>query len=368
MEERIIQALLIKYAEGKCTEEEKALVESAYLFENTTHADELSKEDISNDLAEIFNELPRPNRKRQLWPKIAAAACLVLASGVAMYVFINPGAKQKKAVPSYTNIILPGKNTAALTLVSGKIIQLTEAKKGVVIHTSQITYEDGTPITGNNETGYETISTPNGGQYRIVLSDGSQIMINAASTLRFPSNFHGSATRTVELKGEAYFEVAKDKLHPFLVTAGDQKVEVLGTHFNVAGYSDEPEIKTTLLEGSVKVSSLATGATRQLNPGQQASFSRNGINIKKVDVDDEVAWKNGYFMFNYETLEEVMLKISRWYDIKVQYEDPAVKSIVFFGTISKFERFSKVLNMLERTKKVKFLVDGRVVTIKNRIN
>ncbi|MDB5158852.1 MAG: iron dicitrate transport regulator FecR [Mucilaginibacter sp.] len=367
MEEKGIQVLLIKYTEGKCTEEEKALVESAYLFENTRHTDDLSKEDISDDLAAIFNELPRESKKRQLWPKLAAAACIFLALSAMFYIFTKSGTETKKPA-NYTNVILPGKNTAALTLASGEIIQLSGAKRGIVIQPNQIAYEDGTPVRGNIESGYETISTPNGGQYQIVLSDGSRIMINAATSLRFLSNFRGLATRTVELKGEAYFEVAKDKLHPFLVTGGDQTVEVLGTHFNIANYSDGHEIKTTLLEGAVKVSSLKAGVTRRLNPGQEASFSGNGINIKNVDVDDAVAWKNGYFMFNYETLEEVMIKISRWYDIEVRYEDPAIKSIVFFGTISKFESISKVLNMLERTKKVKFLIDGRVIKIKSLTN
>jgi transmembrane sensor len=365
MEEREIQALLIKYAEGKCTEEEKVLVESAYLLENERYTDELSKEAIAGDLAEVFRELPRPVRKIQMWPKIAAAACIVLALGIGLYVFRNSNSSAKKT-DSYTNLISPGKNTATLTLASGKVIQLAGSKAGVVINASQFTYDDGTRIGSNNEAGYQTISTPNGGQYKIVLPDGSRIMLNAATTLRFPSNFHGLPTRTVELKGEAYFEVAKDKHHPFLVTAGDQKVEVLGTHFNIASYSEQPEIKTTLIEGSVKVSSIKSGLTKQLSPGQQATFSGNTINIQDIDVDDAVAWKNGYFMFNYESLEEVMVKISRWYDIDVQYDDATVKSTIFFGTISKFESITKVLNMLERTKKVKFQVDGRIIKVISR--
>lgn len=362
MGEREIQALLIKYAEGKCTEEEKALIESAYLLENTKYTDEVSNEEIASDLAQVFTKLPRPNRQRQLWPKIAAAACMILAFSVGWYVFTNSNQQLKKS-DSYANGILPGKNTATLTLASGKVIQLTGSKKGVVINASQFAYDDGTRIGSNNESGYQTISTPNGGQYKIVLSDGSQIMLNAATTLRFPSNFRGLSSRTVELKGEAYFEIAKDKLHPFLVTAGDQKVEVVGTHFNITSYSEESEIKTTLLEGSVKVSSLKTGLTKYLNPGQQASFSENAINVQDVEVEDAVAWKNGYFMFNYENLEDVMGKISRWYNIEVQYDDPSVKSVVFFGTISKFESILKVLNMLERTKKVKFQVNGRIIKV-----
>jgi transmembrane sensor len=365
MDEKEIHDLLIKYAEGNCTPDEKALVETAYLLENSRHADELSKQEIARDLADVLTRLPQPYRQRQLWPKAVAAACMILALGAGWFLYQrSDGELKKKEI--YSTLILPGKNRATLTLASGKVITLNSSKKGIVINAAQYTYDDGTQVANGNESGYQTISTPKGGQYNVVLSDGSQIMLNAATTLRFPSDFHGLAARNVELKGEAYFEIAKDKTHPFTVTSGDQKVEVLGTHFDVESYPENAEIKTTLLEGAVKVSSLKTGLTKHLMPGQQASFLANGINIKDVEAEDAIAWKNGYFMFNYETMEEAMTKIARWYDIKVEYTDPSVKNIVFFGTISKFESISKVLNMLERTKKVEFQVEGRIVKISNR--
>jgi transmembrane sensor len=365
MEEKQIKALLTKYAEGKCSPEEEALLESAYLLDNESHAHELSEEEIESDIKAVFDALPRPIKRNTTWSKVAIAACLIVALGTGLLLFENSVEKQKKPA-AYSVAIKPGKDAATLTLPSGNLIVLNGSKKGITINAKELAYDDGTKIGSNEEIGDQIINTPKGGQYKVVLPDGTLVILNAASSLKFPSTFKGAVSRNVELRGEGYFEVAKDKKHPFRVTAGGQEVEVLGTHFNISNYPEDTEIRTTLLEGSVKVSSINKSFNKMIKPGQQAAFANGGILVSNVDVDDAVAWKNGYFMFNYETLESVMLKISRWYDIEVKYDDPSIKDIVFFGTISKFENISKVLNMLERTKKVKFQINGRTLTADKR--
>lgn len=365
MEEQEIKKLLIRYAEGKCTEEEKSLVESAYLFQEDHTPDGLTNESVSNDLSAIYDKLPKPRSASRIWYRVAAAACVFICLTVGLFkVYVQSPGKQN-ADKYVVNPILPGKNVASLTLSNGKVIPLQGAKQAVVINTKELSYQDGSPIANTADTGYQSVQTPKGGQYKVVLSDGTEIMLNADTYLKYPTNFQGLKNRKVELKGEAYFEVAKDKHHPFLVETGDQKIEVLGTHFNVSHYDNEPEIKTTLLEGAVKVTINKTALTKELRPGQQSTFAQNNLRVRDVETDDAVAWKNGYFMFNYERLDHVMLEISRWYNVDLTYDDPSLKNTIFFGTISKFNDISKVLNMLERTKKVKFEIEGRVVRVKN---
>jgi ferric-dicitrate binding protein FerR (iron transport regulator) len=208
---------------------------------------------------------------------------------------------------------------------------------------------------------YNTISTPKGGQYQVTLSDGSKVWLNAASSLRFPATFSGKE-RKVELTGEGYFEVAHNKKMPFHVTVNDLDVEVLGTHFNINAYADESAIKTTLLEGSVKV--VKGNETKIIEPGEQASVttSEDEINVKQqVDLEQVVAWKNGIFQFERADIESVMRQISRWYDIDVDYHGRVSEH--FGGTISRDVNISDVLKMLEMTGGVNFKIDGKKVIV-----
>jgi len=364
MEEKEIQALLTRYLSGDCNEEEIALVETVYLLDRKSYTAELSSQNITDDVNQVLETLPKPARRTTLMPVIAVAASLLVFLFAALYFFSAkdlPSAAQQSVAQ---NDVPPGKNRATLTLSNGKTIVLSSAKKGVVLTVEKMTYDDGTTIDEKNIiSGYTLINTPSGGQYGITLSDGTKIMLNAATSIKFPSSFKGHVNRSIELNGEAYFEVTKDQKHPFIVKTANQTVEVLGTHFNISGYKDDAATRTTLMEGAVKVTSANKVEVKQLKPGQQAVSSGSEIQVEDVDAEDAIAWKNGYFMFDYESLEEVMAKLSRWYDIKVQYEDEAVKRTVFFGTISKFENISKVLRMLERTGVVKFEVKNRTLKI-----
>jgi ferric-dicitrate binding protein FerR (iron transport regulator) len=205
-----------------------------------------------------------------------------------------------------------------------------------------------------------TITTPRGGQYQVVLPDGSKVWLNAASSIEFPTSFTGN-TRNVSITGEAYFEVAKNAAKPFLVKTNRAVIEVLGTHFNVMAYDDEAEMKTTLLEGAVKVKSGST--SNYLRHGQQAVLNATGQTrvLDDVDVDDATAWKNGIFQFNDAGIEVIMRQASRWYDVNVSYEGQIpVKQ--FTGRISRKVKASELLNMLAYTG-VKFRIEGKNIIV-----
>jgi ferric-dicitrate binding protein FerR (iron transport regulator) len=206
------------------------------------------------------------------------------------------------------------------------------------------------------------VTTPRGGQYQLLLSDGSKVWLNSASSIRFPVSFAGD-TRRVEVSGEAYFEVAKNPSMPFKVDVdGKNEVEVLGTHFNINSYADEGSIKTTLLEGSVKVTSLKTHESKLITPGQQAQLNKEGqITISKADPDKVMAWKNGYFNVDGADTKTVMQLLSRWYDVDVVYEG-AIPQREWGGDIEKNLKLSQMLKILEKNN-LHFRLEGRKLMV-----
>jgi ferric-dicitrate binding protein FerR (iron transport regulator) len=226
----------------------------------------------------------------------------------------------------------------------------------------ELRYESGS-VTQNSEVQYNTLSTPNGGQYRITLPDGSRVWLNAASSIRYPTAFTGN-TRTVIIKGEAYFEIQKNTARPFVVQANAMEVEVLGTHFNVNSYEDEPINRTTLVEGSVKVRSAnAKHFTATLKPGEQAHVKPegNGLTVREVDLESVTAWKNGYFHFDGTPVQEVMRQVSRWYDVNIEINGKVAKH--FRGMIPRNAAIDEVMHMLSLTGEFKYKIEGRTVRI-----
>lgn len=308
------------------------------------------------------------------------AAILFVISSLGLYFYINRNIDQlviaKKENGIRKNEISPGGDKAILTLSDGSTIALDSAKNGLLATQSginisktangQIIYKTSLSSTSRLEPSYNTISTPRGGQYQVILPDGTKVWLNAASSLTFPASFSGGERR-VKLSGEAYFEVVTlvspsnggdERIHiPFRVVSGNQLVEVLGTHFNVNAYPDEATISTTLLEGSVKVMHMRTHHTMLLKPGQESQVGAD-IQVSNVEVAQAIAWKNGYFVFAYENIESIMRKISRWYDVDIQYEGDITKE-GFIGSVSKFENVSQVLDMLRFTGLVHFKVEDQ---------
>ena len=199
-------------------------------------------------------------------------------------------------------------------------------------------------------------------QFKVILPDGTLVYLNAASELRYPVAFTGSE-RKVELTGEAYFEVTKNKAMPFIVHTAKGDIQVLGTHFNIMAYSDDPSMKTTLLEGSVKISQPAKNITKMLKPDQQAVLSDIGIKVIDVNAEDAVAWKDGIFLFNDDHLDDIMKKISRWYNVDVEFNDETLKKEMYSGTVSRFAQVSQVLKKLEALGGVSFRIEPHKIIV-----
>lgn len=281
-----------------------------------------------------------------------AAAGIVVALGLGMYYFLYSGKNPEKHIQAaqQSGSVRPGGDRATLTLADGSIVTLDSVRNGQIASENAgkvtkaenglIVYEAG---QAQAKISYNTIATPRGGQYRLELSDGTRVWLNAASSLRYPVRFDGE-NREVELTGEAYFEVAKNAARPFRVKANGAEVVVLGTHFNVNAYADEPATRTTLLEGSVKVT--AGARSDLLRPGQQADVRAGGIAVSAADTDKAVAWKEGYFQFSGSSLQEVMRQLMRWYDIDVRYEG-VIRPRRFGGEISRDSNLDDVLKILE---------------------
>jgi len=215
----------------------------------------------------------------------------------------------------------------------------------------------GTPTAGEN---FNSLSTPRGGQYQLLLSDGTRVWLNAASTIRYPVTFTGD-NRTVELKGEGYFEVTQNKSKPFFVRTGNMRVEVLGTHFNVMAYADEPSVNTTLLEGSVRLQ--AGEQAGLLRPGQQGRLSANDddLHIGWCDTSKAIAWKDGLFRFKGDDIKTIMRQLKRWYDVDVEYAG-AISSKKYSGTISKYVDAFEVFRILDLAG-ISFKQHGKTITV-----
>lgn len=378
MNQQEAERLIEKYVNGTATAREKQLVENWYAStaENKKLSDDDDFEHIS---AEVWANtlkranLPHPQRVVRLWPRIAAAASILIFLSIGGYFYFSrrPVQQIAKNKPKQSDV-LPGGNKAVLTLADGTKISLTDAKNGYLAKESntridktadgQVTYQG---KTANNEVLYDMMTTPRGGQYTLVLADGTKVTLNAASSLKFPTAFTGSS-RTVELTGEAYFEVAHDASKPFRVNSNGQTVEVLGTHFDIDSYQDDGLIKTTLLEGSVKI--VAENSKALLKPGQQSQIdmkaAEHNIKVSNVDVDDEVAWKNGLFQFKNTGIKQVMNSAARWYDLDVTYEGKT-PDLKITGQISRKVNLSGLISLL-RFEGAKFNVEGRNVTVINK--
>lgn len=370
MNEQKLKDLLIKYKEGTCTEVEKNLLE--YWVSSTIYPEyQISEQDLQQDLTEIGQRLPLVKKQRYLWQKMAVAASIILAVSIGIYLhYKTPNIIQQESISHYENDIPPGKNSATLVLADGKKIILSDVQSG------EIAKESGIEIskTANGQLIYEvkssgsnyqlnTLSTAKGETYQVRLPDGSLVALNSASSLTYATTLNNKGERIVELSGEAYFEVAKDPRHPFIVKTGEQEVKVLGTHFNISNYNTDKETKTTLLEGKVKVTSKKTNSSEILNPGQQSILSGKNLYINnQVDLEEVVAWKNGYFKFN-GSLESIMQKIARWYDVEVVYQFKPDASLAFGAEISMHRNISDLLRIIESTGNVKFKIEGRRVLV-----
>ncbi|MEQ7799865.1 FecR domain-containing protein [Pedobacter sp. ASV1-7] len=385
MTNREFKELARKCHDNSASEEERIAFDHAYhlMLGRYTEWDREQMRDEETVKAEIYqsltqrvildqkNKTPKVKKRRYFY----VAAAVVLVVGLAgLFYFSKREANQVQQQFAVKQEVVPGKQGATLILASGEKIVLSSADKG------QLAQEAGVIITktADGQLVYEiknqsdskkgqqnTLSTNKGETYQVRLPDGSMVWLNAASTLRYPVSFSGLKTRSVELDGEAYFEVAKNETLPFVVYTDREVVKVLGTHFNMSSYQDESISRTTLIEGKVSVSPNGksdTGQLKVLKPGEQGEVLQGNIDVKKVNTEEVIAWKNDEFMFNNEDIRSVMNKISRWYDVEIVYKTSA-KNVLIWGSISRFKSITDVLKLIELTGSVHFKVEGRRVFV-----
>lgn len=380
-EEQLLAALAEKFLDGTATDTEQKQLHRLYdkwiddeetVVSETEHVEELRIE-ILQALKDRINGQKRviPFYKRKSW-RMAAAASIIIVAGVLLY-YIHPASPKKELTSKETNVpnqspVIPGKDRATLTLADGRVIDLDSSGAGLLAQegSTSIINKDGKIIydpnkKGSGETIYNTISTPRGGQYQLVLPDGSKVWLNATSSIKFPVAFAGNS-RTVELNGEAYFEVTKNPARPFVVKVKDVEVKVLGTHFNVMAYGEEGKIATTLLEGSVHVSRGAENHV--MVPGQQAVWKENGEYVldEHADLEEVISWKNGKFYFNNADIKIIMRQIARWYDVDVEYRNISAQTQLG-GVVSRKEDLRQLLNYFEIAGKVHFTIEGRKIIV-----
>ncbi len=382
--------LIEKYEAGTASPEELNQLNAWYhSFDDTlasVPADEpLDEKQLGERIRQRLMQTIRQEKVRRIplyrQPRIRAAAVILVLLTAGLLFFLRQNHEQKPVLsgtPKTTQPaeVLPGGNKAMLTLADGSTIILDSASNGLLSNQGNIRVEkldngllayrlNGKLVTEKDAAFYNTISTPRGGQYQVTLSDGTRVWLNAASSIRFPVMFTG-AERLVEVTGETYFEVARNASRPFKVKAVKSVVEVLGTHFNINAYTDEASIRTTLLEGKVKVTAPGTDGkqvTRFLQPGQQSGISPAGgiAVLSNADTEEAVAWIKGRFQFNSTDLRSILRQIARWYDVEVEYRGAV--DLHFTGQLTRNEEVKKVFEKLALTGEVHFRLEGRKVIV-----
>jgi transmembrane sensor len=391
-----IRELAAKWMDGTITPEEKARFEAWYngldfaeleLLDHWAAGPEQIEAQILQKLQTSLRETKggsvrtlsrgREFRRSSRWV-VAASVLLLVGAGAFFFYFRNKdaGAPGGTAGQRVAGEIAPGRDGAVLTLTDGSRVNLDSAANApiapqggsqVLLQNGAVVYEKKAAAPGTAAidpaaaTVYNTITTPKGRQFQVVLPDGSHVWLNAASSLRYPPVFAGDR-RVVQLSGEAYFEIAKDERKPFVVTARGMRVQVLGTAFNLMAYPDETAVNTTLVTGAVRV--VAANSNLVLDPDQQASLpdSAGRLAVSKPNLKVVLAWKDGRFRFDGAKIATIMRQIARWYDVDIEYKGEP-PSNEFNGSISRAEYARKILDALERTGNVHFSLEGRKIIV-----
>jgi transmembrane sensor len=382
MNKKQFLSLLQRHLAGKATPEETAFIEAYYnVFIIDQDVLELldghEKEKLKLAIrANINQQISQENRVVKLparWARMAAAAAVIFVFAAGLYFLRSPVAQTPpKVAASNKPVIIPaGSNKAILTLNSGQQISLNDAASGQLAiqgvtavskaADGQIDYRTNGSFTAG-EAIYNTLTTPRGGQYQMILADGTKVWLNASSSIRYPVSFAGGSKREVQITGEAYFEVIHNARQPFRVVANGVNIEDLGTEFNVNAYADEPVIRTTLVSGSIKV--RHEGHEAMIAPGMEALIKMGDptIKVNNADVDEAVAWKNGQTLFTNENIQTIMRQVARWYDVDIAYEGN-ISDRRFDGGISRKSDLSAVLKVL-KLNDIRYEIQGRKLIIK----
>jgi len=362
-----IREIIHKYNQGEASPRERTLLENWYYQEGkkTSLKGEdflfvLQKEIIWNGTLHRSG-LAVPKTRRLRWLPYAAAAVLCLLLSVVFIVY-QSDRKQISQQRISLQEVPPGGNQATLFFSDGQSVELRADQQEIRLGGQEIVYGDGSVVLPKDSRSL-TVKTPRGGQYKLVLPDGTQVWLNAESELTYPESF-GVGERSVTLRGEAYFDVTKSQQGAvFVVRTPEMDVKVLGTKFNINAYPDDGATKTTLIEGSVSIQTVE-GYAAIIKPGQQAYQTIHGIQIDQVDTHAPVAWKEGYFAFENTRLSDIVRQLSRWYAISVDYT--TIPHLHFTGGISRDVPLGQVIDMLEKSGKIKFALKNNQLTVSEK--
>ncbi|MEJ5960934.1 FecR family protein [Pedobacter immunditicola] len=376
MKNDYLTSLIEKHLQGKTSLEEENLLNDWYDSHGNISPDwdeqELgSKAHTGQKLWDkISSEIDNPADQPRLlkFPKLFIAASVTIFFCFTLYLLLN---NNQKAIATPSSL-KPGKGQAMLTLADGSTLNLKNAENVVIANQpgsiinkmadGKLVYTHQSGAQLSNTVSYNTIQTPRASQYQVTLVDGTSVWLNAETSLTYPTQF-SEKERVVRLIGQAYFEVAPDEQKPFKVITDKQEVVVLGTHFDINAYPDETSVKTSLIEGSIKViAGNKYGHSAILKPGQQSVMDKQQLKVHDFDNSEGIGWKQGYFYFNNEDMKDAMRQLARWYDVEVSYIGNA-DQIKFGGSFSKSDKLEDILKILEATKKFKCKKEGRRITI-----
>ncbi|MES2827370.1 MAG: FecR family protein [Bacteroidota bacterium] len=370
MQRQEIKDLIKKYNSGGCSEEEKSLLETWYLQFEYPELKDLSERERTADLTHIWNSLPiNKNKVFQFKPLYRVAAMLFICLFVGLYIYNkNKESNQEQIIQTIAQNLKSGGTKAILTLSSGKQIVLSDSSDGElasqqgasISKTSHGTIKYLPENTSAKQLVYNVMETPAGGTYEITLSDGTKVTLDASSSIKYPVNFLGNE-RNVAVTGQAYFKVSHNAKKPFRVTTKGQTIEVLGTEFNINGYTDDTNLTTTLINGSIKITNQ--GQIAFLKPGQQSIIKQgsSAVNLDLADLETSISWKNGIFKFKRASLQTVMQQFARWYDVEIVYEG-SIPNYAITGKVSRNANASQVLQIVSKLG-VKFKKEGKKIVI-----
>lgn len=375
-----IAAIILAYLRDEVDEEGLREL-NVWLEESDSHKalfariqdEKMQYEDIQKILSydaggawQVVQQKAARRRRKRLTRVYRVAVSVVIIFGVAIAFLLREEATTVVPVVQVEEIT-PGRSMAKLTVVSGDVYHLDSLHQVDLITSlaenngKEVVFIDRQLEEGEREIKYNKVEIPRGGEYQIVLGDGTRVYLNAQTELRFPESFASSEQRLVYLSGEAYFEVTKDPSKPFIVQCKDYAVKVLGTSFNVNSYEGDETSKTTLATGKVEID--MDGKQTILNPGQQAIIKNGEVNVKEVDVEVYTTWMFDNFRFQSESIQEIMTKLSRWYAIDVFYMNESVRNYHFTGYLPRYAKIADVLELLSLTTNIKFDVEGKTVIV-----
>lgn len=372
--QREYELLIDRYNNGLANSLERAQVESWYISGDFRgklfNADQMLKDQVrSREL--LFKHMSPVKRKLPIY-FIGTAAALVVAILCAWFFTFPLFIKDANQSAKNLNHIFPAKNGVTIKLSNGKTIKLSGEKNGIVINRMSLKYKDGSVIENQALEDYKEsleVSTGFGQSYDVTLPDGTNVFLNAATTIKFPSSFKNLSSRSVSLNGEAFFKVVHNSRQPFQVLSRGQVVEDIGTAFNINAYEDDPSVQTTLIEGSVKIKALFEGKAKDISeevtliPNERNTLTNvNPFLIERIEVADVIAWKDGDFQFNKEKMSNITKKLERWYNVKFSLSDQ-VANKVFTGKIARGRSLNSVLKLMERTNSIHFIIEGRRISV-----